>query len=278
MIWINAFAQKSDTTKLYTDASMKAVDAKDATFKFSYYKKAPNQFILEMFDKNNNILKSESYLDSLIQIKQGPFIEYIAENPSVKGSYLNNQFHGDFSYYNKGILKRTAKFENNLLNGAMTEYFANGQPELTGQFSNGKKIGEWKGYLVSGRHFKTQNFDNDKLVDEFYYDENGKKFKKEEYERVPQFYGGTVAFSNFISQNLKYPKEAIKNRTQGKVIVSFVIDFDGSVINVKISRGVDMFLDDEAKRIIELSPKWMPGLQNGKPVKVAYSVPITFSL
>jgi protein TonB len=107
---------------------------------------------------------------------------------------------------------------------------------------------------------KAQTADTLKKVD------TGKVFVSVEQE--PQFPGGLHEFYMFISRNIRYPAEARANKEQGRVFVQFVVERDGSVTKVHIIRGVSPSLDKEALRLMELSPKWKPGMQNGYPVKV----------
>lgn len=98
-------------------------------------------------------------------------------------------------------------------------------------------------------------------------------------ENMPKFQGQDPdAFRVYIQQNLKYPEEAQKNKEQGRVFVSFVIDKKGEVKNAKIERGVSPSLDQEAIRVIQSSPKWEPGTQRGNKVNVQYTFPIVFKL
>lgn len=97
-------------------------------------------------------------------------------------------------------------------------------------------------------------------------------------EDMPEFPGGEMALRKFIANAIKYPVIAQENGIQGKVYVNFVVDKDGSVTNAKIARGVDPSLDKEALRVVNSLPKWKPGMQRGKPVKVSYTVPISFVL
>lgn len=97
-------------------------------------------------------------------------------------------------------------------------------------------------------------------------------------EDMPEFPGGELALRKFIANAIKYPVIAQENGIQGKVYVNFVVDKDGSVINARIARGVDPSLDKEALRVVNNLPKWKPGKQRGKPVKVSYTVPINFVL
>jgi TonB family protein len=97
-------------------------------------------------------------------------------------------------------------------------------------------------------------------------------------EQVPEFKDGLEAFGKFLAINIKYPKAARDNNVQGRVIITFVVEKDGSLSNMKVVRGIGSGCDEEAVRVLSISPAWKPGIQNGKPVKVQYSVPISFSL
>jgi protein TonB len=95
-------------------------------------------------------------------------------------------------------------------------------------------------------------------------------------ENMPEFPGGELALHRFIANTVKYPLIAMENGIQGKVYVTFVVERDGSVSNVKILKGVDPSLDNEALRVMKMLPKWIPGKQGGKTVRVSYNVPINF--
>jgi len=97
-------------------------------------------------------------------------------------------------------------------------------------------------------------------------------------EEMPDFPGGQLALRKFIASAIKYPVIAQENGIQGKVFVNFVVAKDGTVTNAKIFRGVDPSLDKEALRVVNSLPKWKPGKQGGKPVRVSYTVPINFVL
>lgn len=97
-------------------------------------------------------------------------------------------------------------------------------------------------------------------------------------EDMPEFPGGEVALRQFIASHVEYPEIAKKNGIQGRVYVQFVINQEGLVENPRIARGVDPSLDEEALRVIGLSPAWKPGKQRGQAVKVSYTIPIIFKL
>ena len=98
-------------------------------------------------------------------------------------------------------------------------------------------------------------------------------------EHMPEFTGGGMpALMEYLSKNIKYPEAAMKKGIQGRGIVQFVVEKDGSITNVKILRGVDPELDKEAVRVVSAMPKWKPGTQRGEAVRVRFTVPVMFRL
>lgn len=97
-------------------------------------------------------------------------------------------------------------------------------------------------------------------------------------EQMPSFPGGDGALMEFLSKNIKYPVVAQENGVQGRVVVSFVVERDGSITDVKVARSVDPSLDKEAVRVVKSMPNWIPGKQNGSSVRVKYNVPVSFRL
>ena len=98
-------------------------------------------------------------------------------------------------------------------------------------------------------------------------------------ESMPEFPGGQQALFKYLSENVKYPVIAQENGIQGRVICQFVVNKDGSIVDVEVVRsGGDPSLDKEAIRVIKSMPKWKPGKQRGKPVRVKYTVPVNFKL
>ena len=97
-------------------------------------------------------------------------------------------------------------------------------------------------------------------------------------EEMPSFPGGNVALMSYLNSNTKYPVVAQENGVQGRVIISFVVERDGSISDVKVARSVDPSLDREAQRVVKSMPRWTPGKQNGQTVRVKYTVPVVFRL
>jgi TonB family protein len=97
-------------------------------------------------------------------------------------------------------------------------------------------------------------------------------------EIMPSFKGGDIGkFRDWVFLRTNYPQEAIEKRIYGKVLLTFIVEKDGSVSNVTVINGIDPLLDEEAVRAISSSPKWMPGMQRGQPVRVRFSIPVNFA-
>ncbi len=108
------------------------------------------------------------------------------------------------------------------------------------------------------------------------HEEDNKVF--EVVEQMPSFPGGYAALMQWLGSNMKYPTIAAENNVQGRVIVQFVVEKDGSITDVHVAKSVDPSLDKEASRVVKAMPKWIPGKQNSSPVRVRFTVPVTFKL
>lgn len=97
-------------------------------------------------------------------------------------------------------------------------------------------------------------------------------------EVMPQFPGGQIAMLQYIMKNIKYPEQAMKEGIQGRVAVRFIVEKDGSISDVKPVLSVHPLLNKEAVRVVKSMPKWTPGKQNGKPVRVRFNLPVMFKL
>ena len=97
-------------------------------------------------------------------------------------------------------------------------------------------------------------------------------------ETQPEFPGGDAARTAFLNANIKYPVVAQENGISGRVTLQFVVNVDGSIVDIEVMRGVDPSLDREAVRVVSIMPKWKPGEQRGKPVRVRFTLPVNFRL
>lgn len=147
-----------------------------------------------------------------------------------------------------------------------------------GEVKDGKRNGTWKGTLNKGKVTYTEEYADGKFTKGTRTDETGNTINYTVKEALPAFKGGESGFGLFLSRTVHYPVGAKYRNAQGKVILGFVVEKDGSITDIKVLKGVDGDLDAEALRAIKQSPKWNPGLQHGVPVRVAYTMPINFTL
>ncbi len=97
-------------------------------------------------------------------------------------------------------------------------------------------------------------------------------------EQMPEYPGGMQAMIEFLQTNMKYPEDAAKQKVEGRVMVQFVVETDGSVSDVHVAKQVFPSLDAEAIRVVQAMPKWTPGKEKGKVVRVKYNLPIVFRM
>ncbi|RYE28562.1 MAG: TonB family protein [Sphingobacteriaceae bacterium] len=150
--------------------------------------------------------------------------------------------------------------------------------EEQGDVKDGKRNGSWKGVMRKNKIAYTEDYLDGKFIKGTSSDENGNTQNYTVKEALPSFKGGERAFGNYLGQNIRYPATAKNSNIQGRVILSFTIEKDGSLTDIRILKNVNYDIDAEAYRVMKQSPKWNPGLQHGVPVKVAYTMPINFSL
>ena len=100
----------------------------------------------------------------------------------------------------------------------------------------------------------------------------------EKAEVMPEYPGGDQAMMDFVAKNVQYPQEARDKEISGRVLVSFIVEKDGSIADVKVVKGIGGGCDEEAVRVVKAMPKWKPGKDKGKSVRVSYMMPFTFKL
>lgn len=298
-----ATAQRRDTSIYYFEKSGKITDTKDSA----------NYFVVVMppdtvVDKNLFIVKG-FYMDGKTRFTgtsknktprfkyQGTLIAYFPNGAKKRTmSYENGIVLGDVvEYYPNGKLYniKTNSAEKSVLfkecrdsTGKVLAENGNGQwikfdesfnrIEVRGAIKNGLGDGIW--HIRVNDSLETINeYKNGNIVSiANSYKSGYKTYAMVETE--PEFPGGTTVFGEFISHNVVYPIAARKNGTQGHVIVTFVIESDGTLTNVKVAKGIGYGCDEESVRVVKLSPPWKPGYQDGRPVRVVYTVPISFKL
>lgn len=97
-------------------------------------------------------------------------------------------------------------------------------------------------------------------------------------EQLPEFPGGMVEFMKWLTRNLRYPDQALRQRVEGRVVVTFIVNRDGTIANPKVDKSAGALLDAEALRVVRMMPRWKPGMAGGKPCRTMFAIPVNFRI
>lgn len=220
-----------------------------------------------------------------------------------KGQMLNNRVTGkEVEWYRNGQVKTQRQFitakedqdQNDILvishwdslgnqtiqggNGAYTEYHPNQTIFLRGSYQEGKKSGLWESFSEEGTLLYKETYDKGEFEGGTSFNAKGDSFDYKEIRVFGEYPGGVEAWTSYLSKNLKYPRPATRKGIQGNVYLSFIIDEDGNISGVGVTRGIGGGCDEEAKRVLSNSPKWTPMLMRGQKAKSRVHIQINFRL
>ncbi|MFV0377837.1 MAG: TonB family protein [Mangrovibacterium sp.] len=258
----------------------------------------------EYFYSNGNTKEVSQYTNGNLE---GLQIVYSEDGNSInkiyfyKGNPVNFQnIKGNaLSSYNESLVNGTGKvqlmtkdeegndiilvernFKDSLLHGIIYGNDYLGNKRFEGQYKSGLMIGKWRYYNDKGKldHSKTYNYAESLERDTTEFSTMNYNEALIIVENMPEFPGGHDYLREIISRNIKYPKECRLNKIQGRVLVQLAINQVGEMENIKIVKSVDPLLDKEAARVISELPNWVPGFLARIPVKVSFTVPISFIL
>jgi TonB family protein len=313
LITLGSYARVPDTTAFYINQFGKFVIKKDSSgfvIKLILPKKGDNEDlpILQQFYHNGKIhftvffskmdTKSLNNGYYTYPVFQG---QYISFYPNGKKNTISNYEKGiavgsEIKYFPNGKLYnvKTIKQDKTILysechdqdgtilteNGIghwkeyMTDSF--GDDYIEGEVKDSLQQGTWH-KKRNGANYDFSTYKDGNMLSGYQVDSEGNKTYYK-CDVIPDFNGGIEVFFNFLAKNIRYPSVARENNTQGRIIISFIVDIDGTLTNIKVVRGIGDGCDEEALRVIKLSSPWKPGVVDGKPVRVTYSVPISFSI
>lgn len=149
-----------------------------------------------------------------------------------------------------------------------------------GSFKNHKRTGQWTGYFLNKKYTFEEEYDNGKIVTGVSRDSTNTTYPYTEsnYMVQPSYPGDIITLRRFIANNFSFPKQAISQRVNGTIIVSFSIDSSGNMVDLKINKSLGLGTDEEAIRVLKRAKHWSPGIMRGVPVKVAYTLPIRLNI
>ncbi len=184
----------------------------------------------------------------------------------------------DKGYHIDGSLKDFTNYFDGKKSGLSVGFYSNGNPEWRRNYKKGKLIGVNIDYWENGKMKFKSVYEDGERTSQTCYDEEGKEIECGFDEINPMFKGGEQKLFEYLSKTISYPQEVKECGIRGKVYVKFYVEKDGSLTNFEIIRGVHRSLDEEALEAIKNMPKWNPGEQKGKKVRVRFILPVNFTL
>jgi TonB family protein len=162
--------------------------------------------------------------------------------------------------------------------GERKEWYHTGHLFFEGTYVDGNKDGEFKAYWPDESVERTEQYNKGKLISATCFDYKGNKIECVDFEKGPEFPGGDEALYMFLANNIIYPHEAREAGIQGKVYLTFIVEPNGEITNIRVLQGIGGGCDEECIRIIKMMPRWSPGYLGNKPVRVQFNLPVTFTL
>lgn len=216
------------------------------------------------FDQQGNKLKSAAHMDyyavitkNVLDTNQLSVKEY-----SYSGQILSDEFY--------------ISYKEHSLHGVQKTWYKNGAIRSEINYEQGKKNGLVLTYWENGRAKRKDIFKNGKFKKGTCWDELGNSITHFDYVIMPEFPGGKRNFYQYLSDNVGYPLKSYNQKVEGKVIIRFTVEKDGSITNVHVFKGINEELNWEAMRVVKFMPKWTPGKIDGELARMRYSIPISF--
>ncbi|WP_162276802.1 energy transducer TonB [Mucilaginibacter pedocola] len=253
----------------------------------------------DVFKDGTRRLTAYTYLNTPLAENgfEGPYIEYFRNGKRKHfRTYANGKITGQsMSYYPNGKLYSITEYKSdgtiallqcndstgNVLtengNGKWIKYSGMFARSVTGSVANGKEEGEWVGSAGDSVSYKN-NYQHGVFISGDAHYKSGKNIHYTQLDTVPGFVGGQKEVGRYLGKGLRYPAIARENNIQGTVVISCVIEYDGAVSDVKLISGIGGGCDQEAIRVVQNSPQWNPGIENGIPIRMQFSLPISFAL
>ena len=184
-------------------------------------------------------------------------------------------------YFKSGQIKSERNYNpysEKKLHGKRKEWYENGQIRKDIDFENGKLNGQLLTHWDNGQLKRKDTYKDGKLIEGKVWNSDGKEAQYYNFEIMPQFPGGINDLVQYLGKNVKYPKKSQRKGIEGRVLVNFIVEKDGSVSNVRVIESVNDAMDAEAVRVVKKMPKWEPGMEDGEKVRISFNLPIKYRL
>jgi TonB family protein len=194
---------------------------------------------------------------------------------TYRDSYLEKRHGTSITYFANGKVRSKEDFYANVHEGPSWVYYESGNILMERNYEN-DKVTDLKQYYLNGKVKRIEKYAFGKLTKGNCYTTEGKDSVFTPYEQMPEYVGGFGALAKFLSKNIIYPASAKSRGIDGRVIVQFVVTGNGGITNVKLISGIGGGCDEEAIRVVNIMPKWIPGKEDGKPVSIYFNLPVVF--
>ena len=268
---------------MYFDQNWEQSSAQDA----NYYRVVSTdtttgsfRFFVKDYYPSGQVQMTGTYNSIRPDNKDGHFIYYFDNGQQQRVCfYKENTLNGTFrEWYRSGKLKNEQEYKNGLLDGHFKSWREDGSLKQEARYVKGVKSGIFKTYYENGQLTRKDLYEEDKLVEGFCFTPDGNPTEYFPYIIMPRFREGRSGLRKFIELELKYPPVAKKRGDEGFVIIVFTVDEEGNVKDPQIVNGDREYFNEEALRVVNLFPKWIPGEVDGIPSPVHVTVPIEFRL
>jgi TonB family protein len=212
--------------------------------------------------------------------KDGHFVYWYEDGKKqMECHYRDNSLQGILQeWYPSGQQETHQEYSAGILNGDFKSWREDGSLKLKARYYNGEKHGNFHSYYPNGQMVREDYYENGRLIEGHCFSEKGEEKDYFPYVLMPRYPGGAGSLRKFVEKELKYPAEAKRKGHEGAVLILFTVDEKGSIINPRVVNGDREYFNDEAIRVVEKFPRWIPGEVDGKPSPIQVSVPIEFRL
>jgi protein TonB len=217
---------------------------------------------------DNNLKKANSIKDASyykVVLRQQPDTNQAIETFYFKSGKIKSQ-------------KSYTNYKDKKIEGKAKEWYESGQIRKNIDYKEGKKNGQLLTFWDNGNPKRIDTYKNDSLIEGKCMNPDGTKTTYYDYEKLPEFPGGKNELRQYLSKEIKYPKKSRKEDVEGRVLVYYIVNENGTISDIKIAQGVNDELDKEAIRVVKNMPNWEPGMQDGEAVKIGFYLPILFRL
>jgi len=233
---------------------------------------------LRLYSKPKQLMKEQFFSSFIMKKKDGTQREwYVNGKIKEEENYNDGKREGKHqAWFGNGRLYIDESYKNDNLDGIAKEWYFTGQLKKDANYTDGVLTGQLLTYWINGKIKRDDTYKKGELISGQCADSIGNNIAHFDYILMPQFPENAVGA--YLAKNIRYPVAAQQIGAQGRVIVQFVVNIDGTIIGAHVIQGVNPDLDAEAVRVVSKMPQWIPAKIDGEPIKVEYTLPVNFKL